>query len=124
MKVLLIVTNLFIFEEELSALDSINRDDKEIYFCANPDYCDEKASLNIRYFVNKYYPNFIETSLEYYTVRTPIVFDYVLTTSFIQERVHNFLTLDNWKNLEVVEDGSYDYFSKEPRQHKGQLRGF
>lgn len=54
MKILLIVTNLFIFEEELSTLDSINRKDKEVYFCANPDYCDENASAKLRGFINRF----------------------------------------------------------------------
>ena len=116
MKVLLIITNLFVFMEEVFVLQNLNLDDSTLILTVNTDYntdvtqidfstdliCAAKKYLNtVMQCVYIQYVQFNDICKDHY--------DYVFSATHLQDHFADLLRNCNYGYLLLVEDGTYDY---------------
>lgn len=108
MKVLVVVTNIFVFLEELLVINQLFIGNESIYFTINIDY------VKSREVKNKLISDIYKTglNLEYITWGKiqDIKWDIMLCSSYLSDVTYEKLSKVKYKQNILVEDGSYDYF--------------
>ena len=104
---LLIVTNIFVFCEEVSILQDLD----DTYFTINPNYVkSEKIEKILRRNIHQLFPelNFIE-----WQNICEISWNQVVCSSYLVNGTYETLIKLNTNCVQLVEDGSYDYFTED-----------
>lgn len=108
--VLVFVTNIYVFMESLEVLENKNISLDKVYLLFNENYVkSEQDKIALKNTINKLNDNF--KYIDYENAKKNI-WDEVICSSYIPDKVCSILKDFTYKNLECVEDGTYDYFTK------------
>lgn len=121
MKVLFIITNLFVFMEEVSVLQDLNLDDSTLILTVNTDYNTDVTqidfSTDLICAAKKYLITVTRCAFIQYVQFNDICndhYDYIFSATHLQDHFADLLRNCDYENLVLVEDGTYDYQDEVP----------
>lgn len=120
MRILVVVTNIFVFLEETSVIKQLGLARNRVYYTINPNYVKSRTTKdNLIHDINR-----LNLGLEYITWGriNDSTWDVMLCSSYAGDGTYDKLVNTKVKVNVLVEDGSYDYFT-ENVSHPDFVRG-
>ena len=120
MKILVVITNIFVFLEETSVIKQLGLARNNVYYTINPNYVKSRTTKNnLIHDINR-----LGLGLEYITWGkiNESTWDVMLCSSYAGDGTYDKLVHTRAKVNVLVEDGSYDYFTEDV-SHPDFVRG-
>lgn len=120
MRILVVVTNIFVFLEETSVIKQLGLARNRVYYTINPNYVKSRTTKdNLIHDINR-----LNLELEYITWGriNDSTWDVMLCSSYAGDGTYDKLVNTRVKVNVLVEDGSYDYFTEDV-SHPDFVRG-
>lgn len=120
MKILVVVTNIFVFLEETSVIKQLGLARNRVYYTINPNYVKSRTTKDsLIHDINR-----LSLGLEYITWGkiNESTWDVMLCSSYAGDGTYDKLVNTRAKVNVLVEDGSYDYFTEDV-SHPDFVRG-
>lgn len=111
MRSLLVVTNIFVFFEELSALKYSKEHYDSIYVTFDRNYI--KCNTLVEELMGKIFKSLEEFNFIDFEEAVQEYWDNIICSSYITEYMYLHLSEMKYKDINFVEDGAYDYFGSE-----------